>query len=144
VHRAGGLNHRYHLVSEGFDVGAWRGINVQDVRAENDGSVSFAIGAIAYPRTYKSSIPMIADDKGNPICKRCTFRPWASTASVASAKVLVRRANGHIDTVAASFVNGRWVAATKLKAGDTAWVPVAGVHDSYGELNGAASPVVSR
>jgi len=144
VHRTGGLNHRYHLVSEGFDVQPWRGIAVQDVRAEKDGSVSFAVPAIAYPRTYKSAIPMISDDKGTPICKRCTFRPWASTAQVATATVRVHRANGRVDVVTASFAAGRWVAATKLKAGDTAWVPVAGVHDSNGEINGTASPVVSR
>jgi hypothetical protein len=139
-HRAGGQTLPYHLVSDAFEVRPYEGIAVQGMQVEGDGSVSFTTST-AYPRTYQSSIRMIKDDGGNPICKTCTFRPWASSIDVTTVTVTVTRANGKVDKVSAHFVNGRWVAATKLKPGDRATVERGGVVDSFGEMNGVAAGV---
>lgn len=138
--RTGGANVPYEIASAAFAVRPWEGIEVQDLRAGGDGSVSFTTST-AYPRTYASSIKAIRDDGGNPICKTCTFRPWAGSVDVTKAIVTVRRVGGTVETVPATFSAGRWVAAAGLQPGDTATVERGGVVDSFGEINGAAASV---
>ncbi len=135
-HRSGGRVKAYTLSSRLFSVRQWEGVAVNGLRVEPNGAVSFT-ASVAYPRTYKSSIAAIGDDKGNPICKTCTFRAWASTADVRSAKVLVNRAAGGSFVLPATLVNGRWTAAVGLRKGDTAIVARGWVVDSNGEINGA-------
>jgi hypothetical protein len=139
-HRAARQTLPYNLTSDPFEVRPYDGIAVQGLRVEGDGSVSFTTSS-AYPRTYESSIRAIGDDGGNPICKTCTFRPWASSVDVTKVTVTVKRANGRVDRVAAHVVNGRWVAGTALRPGDRATVERGGVVDSFGEINGAAAEV---
>jgi hypothetical protein len=139
-HRRGGQSKAYSLVSRAFTVSAWDGVAVNGLRVEPNGTVSFAT-AVAYPRTYKSSIAAIGDDGGNPICKTCTFRAWASTSAVTKATVTVRRASGATFAATATLVNGRWTTAAKLKRGDTATVARGAVVDANGEFNGAAARV---
>jgi hypothetical protein len=143
--RQGGSTKPYHLESQPFTVSPWGGIQVNDVRVDPGGSVSFAVPPIAYPRTYTSTAApkFIADDHRTDVCKTCSFRPWASTSSVASAVVTVVRASGTVQKIPASLVGGRWVASTALHPGDRAYVDVAGVHDAWGEINGAPSASVA-
>jgi hypothetical protein len=144
IHQSGAAK-PYHLESQPFSVSPWGGIQVNDLRLGSGGSVSFAVPPIAYPRTYTSTAApkFIADDHRTDVCKTCSFRPWASTASVASAVVTVVRASGAVQHVSASLVNGRWVASTALQPGDRAFVDIAGVHDTWGEINGAPSANVT-
>ena len=76
------------------------------------------------------------------MCKTCSFRPWASTADVASAIVTVVRASGAVEHVAASLSGGRWVAPVALQPGDRSYVDAASVHDTWGEVNGSPSASV--
>ena len=131
----------YHLASEPFTVSRWTGVQVTDGRTEPSGGVSFTT-ASSYPRTYTSPFRFIADDGRTDVCKTCTFRPWASGAAVTSAVVTVTRADGSVNRVAAVQRDGRWYAATRLRAGDTAVVPAGGVRDANGEVNGTALTIV--
>ena len=142
--RQGGSVKAYRVESRPFAVSPWVGIQVNDVRVEPGGSVSFVVPPIAYPRTYTSTAApkFIKDDKRADVCKTCSFRPWASTAPVASAVVTVIRASGTVQEVPASLVAGRWIASTALQPGDSASVGAGGVRDTWGEINGAPSATV--
>jgi hypothetical protein len=177
----------YHLESAPFQVVPWNGITVEDLRVENDGRVSFAIGPVSehrrfrngmsadagiyevpaaepsyivgpvdYPDSYAGGISWIANERQLNIdgprdagghqqyCVRCTFRPWADTAAVASATVTVRRGDGstyHLP--AARQPDGRW-ATSAIRPGETAWVASGGIVDQYGEINAAASTEAVR
>jgi hypothetical protein len=132
----GGTTHQYRLASNPFTVRPWEGVTVQDVQLGPDGAVSFTATA-TYPRTYKTSIKAIGDDGNNPICKTCTFRPWASTGEVVSATVTVHRADGTTTSVPATLTGGRWVASdAHLAPGDRAVIERGAVVDSFGEING--------
>jgi hypothetical protein len=141
-HRSGQATLPYHLVSDPFTVRPWQGVAVQDARRDASGTISFTAAAV-YPRTYKSSIAAIGDDGLNPICKTCTFRPWASGAEIVRAAVTIHRAGGKVETVPARLVNGRWVTSATLGAGDTATIEPGAVVDAFGETNGAAVAVAS-
>lgn len=148
----GGAVAAYRLDSAPFQVVPWTGITVRDLTVSGD-EASFAVDPIVYPRlpAHHAQVRWYADDGGglrNPdgtfrtsaICKTCTFRPWATTGSVASAQVEVTSANGHTRLVPATYDagTGRWVAVLRLHRGDTVSVPAGGVRDGYGETNGAA------
>ena len=132
---SGGDPKPYALASKSFTVSRWKGVTVTDPRRNSRGNVSFA-AASTYPRTYKSAFPFIADDGRTDVCKTCSFRPWASSASIARAVVTVTRADGSVDKVAATQRDGRWYAATALRAGDRAVIAPAGIRDANGEVNG--------
>lgn len=146
----------YEITSEPFTVSAWDGINVRDLTVADDGSVSFGVDPIQYPKSYDSEFPYIRssgqtpqgddviknDELGKPFCTTCTFRPWASGSSVASATVTVERAEGTTEQVPATRgEDGKWHADTKLYAGDRAYVAEGGVEDEYGESNAQRSSV---
>jgi len=141
----GGKVEPYKLVSGDFTVSRWTGIKVSDLRRDNDGTVSFAVDPIVYPRMpaaeHRQGIAeMYKDDlAGNTFCHSCTFRPWATTGSVASAAVVVTPKNGKKPvTVQASYdaTSGRWIASVPKKKGQTVTVAPGGVQDTYGEANG--------
>ena len=136
VTKTGGAVEPYHLTSDAFTVTPWQGITVSDLRREGDGSVSFVVDPIAYPRTYSSQFRYIQDDGNQTLCKTCTFRPWARTGTVATATVHVVRAGNGFD-LAASLVSGRWVAATQ--PGDVVTIEPGGIVDDFGETNGAGA-----
>ena len=126
----------YTIASAPFTVSEWKGVAVSDARVESDGSVAFT-AASSYPRTYTGSpFRFIRDDGNQKVCKTCSFRPWASSAPIASAVVTVTRAGGSVEQVAASLVDGRWVAPTALGAGDRAVIEAGAVRDANGETNG--------
>jgi hypothetical protein len=144
----------YEAVSEPFEVSAWDGVNVHGLEVADDGSVSFAVDPIEYPKTYESEFPYVqssgktpqgddvikTDELGKPFCTTCSFRPWASGSEVKSATVTVERADGTTEQVPATKGNdGRWHADTKLYAGDRAFVAEGGVVDGYGESNAQSS-----
>ena len=57
LHRQGGQARPYRIVSEEFEVAPWRGITVEDLRLDRDGTVSYRVG----PRhTFK------AEERGRP------------------------------------------------------------------------------
>jgi hypothetical protein len=142
--RQGGSVKAYRVESQPFAVSPWGGIQVNDVRIGPSGSVSFVVPPIAYPRTYTSTAApkFVKDDHRTDVCKTCSFRPWASTADVASATVTVVRVSGAVEQVAASLLGGRWTASAALQPGDRAYVAAGGVRDAWGEVNGAPSSSV--
>jgi hypothetical protein len=78
-------------------------------------------------------------------CFRCSFEPWADTGAVASVTVTVERATGGVERLPATFdvATRRWVAAVTLATGDRAYVAAGDVRDTWGERNGAPSPVLT-
>jgi hypothetical protein len=148
-HHAGGEVKPYDLTSKSFTVSPWQGISVRDLRRDGE-TVSFVVDPITYPRLprtdHRDGIAFYADDQGGlpghgPICKTCSFRPWATTGAVASAAVVVTPKNGkRPEQVAATYdeATGRWVATVPVRKGQTVTVPVGGVRDTYGEGNGSA------
>jgi hypothetical protein len=138
VARAGSVDRPYRLGSAVFHVGPWSGITARDGRVEADGSVSFSVDPVRYPRTYASPFRTIADDHRTTFCKVCSFRPWATSGEVASAVVTVTRADGTVVDVPAAYDGSRWVAASALRPGDTAVVRSGAVLDAFGETNGTA------
>jgi hypothetical protein len=130
--RTGGANHAYHIASNSFAVTPYTGVNVTDPQRDAS-SVSFA-ASVSYPRTYTSPFVYIHDDGNKQLCKTCSFRPWASVGSVASATVHVVRGGVPFDE-AASLVSGRWVAA--VQPGDVVTIEPGGIVDEFGETNGS-------
>ena len=127
----GGAVHPYAFTSKPFTVSRWTGITARDLRRDADGSVSFVVDPIRYPRTYSSPIALIENDgQQGLICHACSFRPWARTSTVTSAQV-------HVDGVAVPATlgaDGRWHASAP--AGATVTVEPGDVRDAYGESNG--------
>jgi hypothetical protein len=143
--RQAGATAPYRIESQPFAVRPWTGITVRDLRVDAGArSVSFVVDPIVYPRSYASPITFVADDGRNPICRTCTFRPWAARGDVERASVVVTRVFGRTEVVVASLVDGRWVARTRLAPGDRIVVPAGGVVDTYGERNGAPSATIIR
>lgn len=141
LHRAGGADTPYHLESAPFTVVPWDGITVRDLRVEPNGDVSFVVDPIRYPRSYPAGSPFryVADDGDPALCRTCSFRPWAATGEVASATVVVGDR-----AVAATFVDGRWIAATALQPNEVAVIERGGIVDRWGEINGTRYEVVAR
>jgi len=144
----------YHLTSGNFVVSPWTGITARDLKRDNDGQVSFAVDPIVYPRLpqekHRPGISFYADDLGGTpghsvICITCTFRPWATTGSVASAVVTVIPSHGKAKTVTASYnaASGRWVANVPQRDGQTVTVAPKDVQDTYGETNGTSSNTIN-
>ena len=159
VSRVSGADEPYTVTSETFEVTPWTGVVLSDGRVDEGGDVSFAIADSTYPRTWsdrdtdaeqaaldaQATPPVfrtIRDDKNDggssKLCRTCSFRPWAEAGTPVSAVVTVTRADGTIEQVPASLVDGRWVADTTLLAGDTAVVAAGAVRDSSGETNGTS------
>jgi hypothetical protein len=138
IHQAGAAK-PYHLGSDSFTVSPWTGIVVRDLKRDGT-AASFVIDPFTYPRTpaQHAGMPFYGDDGGKPICKTCTFRPWATTSTIVSAVVQVQRGLGTADTVPATFdpTTGRWMAKVPSGVGITVSVPAGGVRDAYGETNG--------
>ena len=145
IHQGGGVS-PYTVVSAPFDVSPWTGVTATGLVRRDDGSVAFTTPEVAYPRTYSSPIRFVHDDGGakpgaSLVCKTCTFRPWATASQVVSAVVTVLDAQGRPRrTVRARLVGGTWVADTHLRDGEQAVILPGGLHDGYGETNGAAIP----
>ena len=147
-----GADAPYHLESEPFEVKPWNGIEVTDMRLEPDvdqnDSVSFVVPPIVYPQTYESlfryvGVEIKGDEVGKEFCTTCSFRPWALGSEVESATVTVVRKNGKLEYHEAELIDGRWVADTKLKLGEKAYVDAGGVIDGYGETNGERSTTLA-
>ena len=136
--RKGRITTPYLLNSAPFTVSPWDGVQVTDGAIGTDGSVSFSVPDSQYPRTYSSTFRTIKDDGKRPICRTCSFRPWATTATAASAVVTVTRADGRVESVPATLVDGRWTAPTTLAEGDRAVVAANAVLDANGNTNGQA------
>lgn len=140
--RQGGVTEPYRVESEPFEVSPWTGVTAADARVDGRGTVSFTASS-DYPRTYESPFPFVEDDGDPVLCTTCTFRPWASGAEVVAATVVVDRQAGRDRAVRARLVEGRWVAATRLRPGDAAYVAFGGLVDAFGEINGNRIPLVS-
>ena len=135
----------YRLASKSFAVSRWNGVKVGAVQVEKAGTVAVTVPPIVYPRTYASWFKFVGDDKGNPICKTCAFRPWAATGQAAQVTVRIVRANGTSRLVKATLGNdGVWHTKDRLRKGEKAVVDVGGVIDTYGESNGQRSAEVKR
>ncbi|HZP11166.1 MAG TPA: neutral/alkaline non-lysosomal ceramidase N-terminal domain-containing protein [Nevskiaceae bacterium] len=127
----------YHFVSNPFTVTNWGGLGVQNAVVDTLGNVSFDFAPVVYPRSYSSPFKFIQDNGDPRICDQCTFRPWAKKGVAKSAVVTVKRANGTLQTFAASLSNGHWKAATKLLSGDQAFIAPGGLRDNNNETNRA-------
>jgi hypothetical protein len=139
--RQAGENVPYTLESDPFTVSPWTGVTAVDPRTEDRGAVSFRARSV-YPRSYDSPFRFVADDGGELLCKTCSFRPWASGAEVVGAVVRVESA-GPDRTVDAVLADGRWTAPTRLRRGESAYIPAGGLTDAFGETNGNPIPLVS-
>ncbi len=140
VSRTTGKDAAYALTSLPFEVTPWTGVKVTDRRVDAAGDVSFVVPDSDYPNSYASAFRTIKDDGRiaagtSKLCRTCSFRPWASSASAASAVVTVTRADGSVEQVPATLVGGRWIADTSLLPGDRAVVAAGAVRDAFGETN---------
>jgi Neutral/alkaline non-lysosomal ceramidase, N-terminal len=157
--REGGKPVPYSLTSASFRVSPWSGITVNSLRVEPDGRVSFAvgprhtydgdeIGPIDYPDSYKSPARFIKDQRskvgGEWYCFTCSFRPWVDSGDATSAAFTFVAADGTRRRVAATEEGGRWVSASALAAGESAYVDPGAVRDLYGDVNGERSEAVTR
>ena len=154
IHSGGGVQ-PYHLDSDPFRVQPWDGIAVQDLRRNGD-RASFTVAPISYPVTPKAAhadgIRWYCSDEDQgckpapgAICLTCSFRPWARTGEVATAAVEVRDGAGKWHRVPATYDadSGRWVAEIPGNPRTQVRVPVGGVVDSYGEVNGTGLGPIS-
>jgi hypothetical protein len=146
----------YTLNSDQFHVSPWNGIKVEDLRLENDGSVSFTVDG-TYPELDEgAAFPYVKMHMRNEAdrgelrpedirtwCDTCSFRAWARQGEILWAVVHVERADGSIEYVVAELHDdGRYYAPTDLHLGDEAVVPYGGVFDSYHETNSVISNFV--
>ena len=117
------------------------------------------IGPIDYPDSYASparvhhatSAPPSATRPRRPtrdrlewFCFTCTFRPWADTGDVAEAYVTIVRTDGTTVRKQAVRQGDRWTISRLLLPGERAYVAAGDVVDAFGNMNGAASPELSR
>ena len=148
--REAGATVPYAVRSQSFEVSPWTGIEPHDLRVEPDGSSSFTVKPIQYPRTYTPDpvIRFIRDDGDAVLCKTCTFRPWARDGQVAQATVTVVDADtgAPIREVAAELdpSSGRWSAPTTLAPDERVRIDAGAVLDTFGEINGTAISEVTR
>ena len=119
--------------------------------------VKSRIGPIDYPDSYRSPVRFIrwkrtgfvdpdAPKDGSKVewyCFTCSFRPWLDSGNARRAHFLFVRGNRRI-RVRARKRGGRWVSTRRLRRGYAAYVPVGGVRDRFGNLNGSASARVRR
>jgi hypothetical protein len=140
--RQGGASEPYSLTSEPFVVTPWEGIAVTELRREADGRASFkAVSDYPAPaEKLSTAIPFLRDDQGAKFCRTCSFRPWATTGTVAAAAVTVERVGGATQVVPAQLdqATGRWVTVRPLGLGplDRFYVDRGAVVDTWGEING--------
>ncbi|PPE74919.1 hypothetical protein C3942_04375 [Solimonas fluminis] len=108
----------YAFCSEPFAVTVWDGIGFANVSAGAD-AVSFDVADIVYPRSYEGSPFPFVSDNGDPrICDQCTFRPWAQRGWFQRAELLVTRAGGASETLAASCSARGKACRVSVKLGD--------------------------
>jgi len=146
---SGGSPKPYSLQSTSFDVQPWRGLSAGDPKLI-DGDVVVRTAPVAYPRSYRAepSFRFLKDDGGDKpgaasvFCRTCSFRPWARAGTVRSVAVTVTSSKGSRLVAAVRQPDGSWRADTNLQPGERAFVGIAGVTDSYGELNGRATRYV--
>ena len=133
AHTAGAV-HAYTVTSAPFTVSSWTGIKVRDLRRDADGTVSFVVDPIRYPATYSGVFGFLGadNDRSHTVCHTCSFRPWATTGTVASAQV--HTASGVVTATLGS--DGRWHAP--VTASDAVSIQPGDVRDTYGETNGTA------
>ena len=141
-HKSDGSIEPYELVSEAFDITPWQGIQVSDLRLESDGA-SFLIAPVEYPRSYDSIFAVVGDDgledalDDPKLCKACSFRPWARSAELASAKLWRVSSDGSAQAYEAELIGGRWyVVAPALAAEEHYEIRPGDVRDEFGEING--------
>lgn len=144
-HRDGLAPRDYTLESAPFEVRPWSGIQVTGGSYDPaTGTARFTVGAPDYPDTYQPvGVPYISPNLSSTetgtYCFRCTFRPWAATGAIVSARVTVIRLHGAPKTYSATLQGGEWVATDlKTKAGDTVAVAAGDVLDEFGNVNGEA------
>ncbi|MQA62332.1 MAG: hypothetical protein GEU86_12715 [Actinophytocola sp.] len=125
----------YRLESQPFTVSPWTGVTADDAQVDARGNVSFRAES-TYPRSYDSPWRYVRDDGNETLCKTCSFRPWASGAPIASAAVTVIGGPRPDRTVSARLVDGRWVANTRLRPGESAVIEPGDLVDQFGERNG--------
>ena len=125
-----------------------------DVYQTSPYPTSVQTGDHIFPRVQRN---VIVDQHGvnshQRWCFSCSYRPWQDTGTVATAIVHVT----HVDGTTADFPAGQaalqqgeaavsagspWRTEAALGPCDAAQVIRAGVHDTFGEFNGAASAVV--
>jgi hypothetical protein len=140
----------YTISTQSFRVEPWRGIAIGDLRADEDGRVSFADPKIDYPDTYDSPFRFLDGRrrtvKNEEYCWRCHFRPWADTGRLDEVEVTVRRLGGRkTATVTARRdpETGRW-RTPRLPRGVEAWVAAGDARDTFGNENAEPSERVTR
>lgn len=116
---------------------------------------AYAVAAVDYPDSYSGGISWIRNERqlfgygpgredDQQYCGRCTFRPWADRAEVASAALTVTSGDGSERLLSARRNGARWRSTEAIGVGETARVAARGIVDQYGEFNAAASASVER
>lgn len=169
-HRKNRTANPYTLLSEPFGVEPWKGIAAHDLLVDTGaGTASFRVsgvelsipisqletgdsptmgpGEIHYPDTYSEGPGYISTgiqtSGSHRYCLRCSFRPWANTGTIESAKVTVHQSDGITKHYDASLVGSRWEATNlDLANGDVVVVETGGVVDQFGNINGSVSNVI--
>jgi len=152
LHRASaaGPASEYRLESDPFEIAPWGGLTAEDLRVDQDGSVSFANATIDYPDSYDSPFRFIRNERrtlagGQVYCSFCSFRPWADFGELESAQLTFVAADGEERAVAAELDDDdRWRTTATLAEGESAFVPAGGLRDGFDETNDAPSQTVSR
>jgi hypothetical protein len=99
----------YEITSDSFEVKPWDGLKVQNFNRNPDGTVSYDVAAIRYPKSYTSPFPYVKssgktpqgddvlknDDLGKEFCTTCSFRPWATGGQLQVAEVTAVDGAGH-------------------------------------------------
>ncbi len=130
----------YTLTSQFFAVKPWDGIVTGDPSLLPSGAITGTVTQAAYPQTYTSGgfSPFGVAMKG-PVCKTCTFRPWARQGTPKAVNVTVVNAGVVQRRVPAAVTAGSWVADVALAPGEIAFVEKGGATDEFGEINGVPS-----
>ena len=140
VARVGGTSKPYRVESAPFTVSRYTGLRPEP-SVDASGNVVIP-RALTYPTSYATSPFEFINDDEEDICRRCTFRAWARTGSLAAATVTVVRASGAVERIAAVVDGGRLVARTALQPNDTAYLAAFDATDAWGETNGTTVEII--
>jgi hypothetical protein len=133
----------YTVQSQSFAVKPWGGI-APGAPTLAGGSFAIPVTEPDYPKTYDSGFLYFdANNMNGPVCKTCSFRPWAKKSTPQRVKVTVADGTQIVSQVQANLVNGKWTAPVGLTGTQVAFVNKGGATDEYGEINGAPSQAIT-
>ena len=137
--RQDGETQPYTIASSAFAVRPWEGVVAGTPSRLPSGALTGTVSQPAYPQTYASGFEYMGVSMKGPVCKTCSFRPWARQGTPKTVDITVVREGVVQRRVAAVVTGGSWVADPALAAGEIAFVEKGGAKDDQGEINGVPS-----